>query len=157
MAVVPKTIAHRVACGFESCTFRQFFRGRSSTELERFATNEQVRGSSPLVLSIILFRGRPAAGRSSLERETKVQILSPKPNIFLYLWAFRRWLYGQVLETCVRWFESSRPDQIFSRRRSPNGRGVCPRNKMMWVRLSPSASIFICRSGGIGRDARSFY
>jgi hypothetical protein len=50
------------------------------------------------------------AGRLTLNQEIEVQILSPKP-IF---WAFRRWLYGRVLETRVRRFESCRPDQTQS-------------------------------------------
>ena len=51
-------------------------------ESERFATNEQVGGSSPLALSNFSnhFGVVQPPGRIALDNETKVQILSPKPN-----------------------------------------------------------------------------
>lgn len=66
--------------------------------------------------------------------------------MFFNFWAFRRWLYGLVLETSVRKFESCRPDQFFQfnflRRRSPTARGTGLRNQVMWVQISPSVLIF---------------
>jgi hypothetical protein len=85
--------------------------GRSSMDLERFTTNEQVKGSSPFVPSnFIFFRSRPAEGRLILNQETEVRILSPKP--FFLIRAFRRRLYGLALGASVREFESRRPYQF---------------------------------------------
>ena len=112
-AMVLKTTAHQVACGFESCIFRQFLLGfvaqrNKSARIRILRLRVQILPKPPNHFGVVQL-----AGRLTLNQETKVQILSPKPNLF-YFWAFRRWLYGLVLETSVRKFESCRPDQVLN-------------------------------------------
>ena len=52
-------------------------------ELERRSTKPKAVSSSLAKASKLYFGVVQPAGRSSLERETKVQILSPKPNFFI--------------------------------------------------------------------------
>ena len=114
-AVVLKTIAH-VACGFESCIFRQIsIRLRSSTDLERENTNLEVAGSNPAEAAKS-FRGRPTGRTLDFGLRNKGSNPFPEANSF-YFWAFRRWLYGLAWGARFRWFESSRPDQSYFRLR----------------------------------------
>ena len=83
-------------------------------DLERRSSKPEA-ASSSLAGVATRFGVVQLAGRLTLNQETKVRILSPKP-IFFNFRAFRRRLYGLVLGASFRRFESCRPDQIFSNR-----------------------------------------
>ncbi len=119
-----------------------FLRRRSSMESEHLATNEKVEGSSPSVFTNFQIRGRmQSVERSVFQAETsgfesrlpyQTQIFrvrltgrtagsepvnrgsNPLPEANFYR-AFRRRLYGLVLETSVRRFKSCRSDHFFAR------------------------------------------
>lgn len=137
LAAVLKTVM-RLHIGVRVLCLPPSFRLCSSTELERRSTKPKV-VSSNLTEASKLFRGRPVEGRSSLERETKVRILSPKPTIFLGVpQAAIRACFGNKCSQ-VRILP---PRPNFSCRRGLNGKGAGLRNQFMRVRISPSVLNF---------------
>ena len=101
-----------------------------------------------------MFRVRLTAGRIALNDETEVRILYPKP-IFL-IWVFRRWLYGLVLETSVRRFESCYPDLFFCKGVPQTAIWACSGSMCSWVQISPPLPYFqvdLRRRSLIGKGA----
>ena len=78
-------------------------------ELERRFTKPKVASSSLAKASTFYFGVIQLAGRLTLNQETKVQILSPKPN-FLSL-RVAKWIMALVLGTRLREFDSLHADQ----------------------------------------------
>ena len=133
-AVVLKTIAQQVACGFESCIFRQILLGfvaqrNQSARIRILRLRVQILPKSPVCFGVV-----QPAGRLTLNQETKVRILSPKPNLFIS---------GRSADddTDLPWeqvFAGLNPAaqtnllySIFLRRRSPTARGTGLRNQVM--------------------------
>lgn len=89
------------------------------------------------------------AGRLTLDQEIEVRILNPKPNFFTTGCSAD----GKTGLPWEQVFAGSNPATriSFSKkcRRGLNGKDASFRNSLMWVRISPSVSVFFYRSGGI--------
>ncbi len=93
MAVVLKTIALLSLAGSSPAPSAKFtgaqLNGIRAVHYER--TGWRFKSSRPLHFNFVSHFGVvQLAGRLTLNQETKVQILSPKPKIFTTFWAFRR-------------------------------------------------------------------
>jgi hypothetical protein len=89
-------------------------------ESERKNSTLEAAGSNPAEVISVYSGFVQSAGRLTLDQEIVGSNPLPGANFF-YFWVFRRWLYGLVLETSVRRFESCHPDQFFLSGRSTDG------------------------------------